>query len=318
MILLESRSLHKYDNINESIGSNIKAFMNWVSTQISKIIKWIKDFFKSKKKSKKGVAGVGTEVTLIKLSYLDTLKDNFDELRQFNEDMLSNLSSGRFRKVFSMILTPHLEDNLKEMFRGIKSGELLEKIIVDDFNTVKYENISKWLDGCIESTLESLSEIKDTVKRISLAHGDGKVTKEEYDHMRTLFTHTVSINTKVTKRMSMVYSYLKVDSVDQNDTFTDNTIFVNKVKAKDHFAVKSILVDMIQRSRGDLGLLNPAINYATAKGAFKWEVDDNDDLSMKFKDITEEYNYIKEKLVQNFSKERFDKVIKLCHKLYRK
>jgi len=99
-------------------------------------------------------------------------------------------------------------------------------------------------------------------------------------------------------------------------SYKKNNFFLKKVEGKECFAVKSILVDMIQRTRGNEDELKNAIEYAIRNRAFQWEVDDNDDASMSFNDSLEKYNFFKEKLVQNFSKERYSKVIKLCKEVY--
>ena len=87
--------------------------------------------------------------------------------------------------------------------------------------------------------------------------------------------------------------------------------FKDAVDKKDKFAVKSVLADMIARIKGDKNELDDAISYAESKGAFEWDVHDKKEATTKWDNKGEEYNFEKERLVQNFSKERYVRVLKL-------
>ena len=90
-----------------------------------------------------------------------------------------------------------------------------------------------------------------------------------------------------------------------------NNLFKDCVSKKDDFGVKSVLADMINRTKGDKGELDKAISYAESKGAFTWDKYDGKEATTKWENIQEEFNFEKERLVQNFSKERYGKVLKL-------
>ena len=83
------------------------------------------------------------------------------------------------------------------------------------------------------------------------------------------------------------------------------------MEKKDKFAVKSVLADTIARTKGDKNELDDAIAYAASKGAFEWDAHDKKEATTKWNDKQEEYNFEKERLVQNFSKERYARVLKL-------
>lgn len=87
--------------------------------------------------------------------------------------------------------------------------------------------------------------------------------------------------------------------------------FVESCDKQDKFAVKSVLADMVARVNGDKKQLDEAIKYAEAKGAFEWETYDEHESSTVWDSINEEYNFEKERLVQNFCEERYHYVLKL-------
>lgn len=101
-------------------------------------------------------------------------------------------------------------------------------------------------------------------------------------------------------------------------SYEKNELFLEKVQNQEKFSVKSILVDMIQRTKGNGKELEEAISYAIGKGAFQWEEDDKDNMSMKFTNKTDEYDFEMGRLSQNFSKERYNKIIELCKDIYPK
>lgn len=100
--------------------------------------------------------------------------------------------------------------------------------------------------------------------------------------------------------------------------YEKNELFLKSIEEKEIFSVKSLLVDMIQRTKGKRKELDEAISYAIAKEAFQWEEDDKDDMSMKFTNKTDEYDFEMGRLSQNFSKERYNKIIELCKEIYPK
>jgi hypothetical protein len=55
---------------------------------------------------------------------------------------------------------------------------------------------------------------------------------------------------------------------------TSIPFFKDAVAKKNKFAVKSVLADMIARTKGDKNELDDAISYAESKGAFEWDVHD--------------------------------------------
>lgn len=95
--------------------------------------------------------------------------------------------------------------------------------------------------------------------------------------------------------------------------FRDNEFFIKKVNEKDLFSVKSSLVNMLKRT--NRAELESAIRYAEGNKAFNWEADDGYTSANKWNTLKEEYNFEKERLVQNFSKERYGKVLNLLEQI---
>ncbi len=91
--------------------------------------------------------------------------------------------------------------------------------------------------------------------------------------------------------------------------------FRDSVKSLDFFAVKSVLADMIKRTKGNRADLEEAIRYAKDRGAFDWEAHDNHEATTNWNNINDKYNFEKERLVQNFSKVRYERVLKILEEI---
>ena len=91
--------------------------------------------------------------------------------------------------------------------------------------------------------------------------------------------------------------------------------FKDAVDKKDKFAVKSVLASMVAHTNGDKRKLDEAIHYAMSKDAFEWEKHDETFagvvIKSDWKTVKEEFNFERERLPQNFSKERYARVLKL-------
>ena len=91
--------------------------------------------------------------------------------------------------------------------------------------------------------------------------------------------------------------------------------FKESVKKSNFFAIKSILADMIKRTKGNRADLEEAIRYAKDRGAFDWEAHDNHEATTNWNNINDKYNFEKERLVQNFSKVRYERVLKILEEI---
>ena len=91
--------------------------------------------------------------------------------------------------------------------------------------------------------------------------------------------------------------------------------FRDSVAKKDAFAVRSIMADMVRRQKGNKGVLEEAIKYAEDHGVSVWEDHNGREATTKWNSLEEEYNFEKETMVGNFSKIRFDRVLKLYGQL---
>lgn len=97
--------------------------------------------------------------------------------------------------------------------------------------------------------------------------------------------------------------------------YKDFTNFIKEVKLNNVFKIKSELTNIIFFLKGDVLLVNDAINYAVDNSDFKLE--EHIDFLSEIELQTDEDMYIYENglLLNNFSKERLEKVIKLYHQL---
>ncbi len=91
--------------------------------------------------------------------------------------------------------------------------------------------------------------------------------------------------------------------------------FRESVEKKDFLAVKSILASMIKMTKGNRYELDEAISYARLNEAFEWEENDDFIIESKWDNAIEKYNFEKERLVQNFSKVRYERVLKILEEI---
>lgn len=93
--------------------------------------------------------------------------------------------------------------------------------------------------------------------------------------------------------------------------FKNNKLFMDAIKENDIFSIKSDLEGYIVKYKGDKRKCDEVVEYAIKNSSFNWESDDGIFLGDKKTTISEEYFYEKERLVQNFTKERYLRVINL-------
>lgn len=97
------------------------------------------------------------------------------------------------------------------------------------------------------------------------------------------------------------------------ESFKENKYFINLIQKNDDiFAIKSALEGFIIHYRGNKKLCDAVIKYAMENSSFKWEEDDKRSSYRQFSNKKDEYYFEKERLVQNFTKERYEKVLILC------
>ena len=75
--------------------------------------------------------------------------------------------------------------------------------------------------------------------------------------------------------------------------------------------LKNELIDFIRISNGNKELVLKHIKWLEDNGYFHWEKDDDVDKGTAFTDKVKEYYFENGRLYQNFTKERFNKVIEL-------
>lgn len=96
--------------------------------------------------------------------------------------------------------------------------------------------------------------------------------------------------------------------------FKNNKLFMDVIKEDNIFAIKSDLEGYIEEYKGDKVKCDEIVEFAINNSSFDWENDDGIFLGNKKATISEEYFYEKGRLVQNFTKERYLKVIDLYNK----
>lgn len=105
--------------------------------------------------------------------------------------------------------------------------------------------------------------------------------------------------------------------MDKNLNFKEDKFFIDTLKRNDVLEIKSLLEEFISYCKGDKKLCDEVIEYAIKNSSFDWEDDDGVEKSIKLKTKKEEYYFEKGRLVQNFTKERYEKVLEL-YKEYNK
>ncbi|MGL6168550.1 MAG: hypothetical protein ACRC0Y_09710 [Fusobacteriaceae bacterium] len=88
-------------------------------------------------------------------------------------------------------------------------------------------------------------------------------------------------------------------------------VFMESVKNDDVFSIKSDLEGLIILFKGDKSKCDEAIEYAINNSSFDWEKDDGLFFSEESKTTIQKYCFEKGRLVQNFTKERYLKVLEL-------
>lgn len=95
-------------------------------------------------------------------------------------------------------------------------------------------------------------------------------------------------------------------------SYRDDANFLKFVSENRVFAIKSNLEGLIVKLKGNKEKCDEAVQYAIDNSDFNWEKDDGFDIGKKPEiNKREEYFYEKGRLVQNFTKERYEKVIEL-------
>lgn len=93
--------------------------------------------------------------------------------------------------------------------------------------------------------------------------------------------------------------------------YRDAKIFMKSIEKNDVFAIKSDLEGLIVLFKGDKIKCDEAVEYAINNSSFNWEDDDKIFFGEGLVTAKERYSYEKERLVQNFTKERYLKVLEL-------
>lgn len=100
--------------------------------------------------------------------------------------------------------------------------------------------------------------------------------------------------------------------------FKENKYFMDLIqKNNDILAIKSALENFIVEYKGNKELCDEVIRYTINNTDFRWEEDDKRSVNRQFSTRKEEYYFEKERLVQNFTKERYEKVL-ILYKEYLK
>lgn len=93
--------------------------------------------------------------------------------------------------------------------------------------------------------------------------------------------------------------------------YQNSKIFMESVKNNEVFSIKSTLESLIVLFKGDKVKCDEAVEYAINNSSFNWEDDDGVFFGEGLNTAKEKYCYEKERLVQNFTKERYLNVLEL-------
>lgn len=233
--------------------------------------------------------------------------DGYEEL---NTDIMSthNIISSTEK------LIQNMEKVLKDLHTKVKStvSGIMSFIdtYMEDINTDKEASTRNTIKSSHGITLEELGQIRDHLQLLTILD-----TKKN-----TLYKVKHEINKENLKHLEDNIETLRNDNVKElrvsnNITgalsYKDDTKFLEVVKSNDVFAIKSDLEGMIATFKGNKVKIDEAIQYAIDNSDFDWEVDNGSKPPQKFNTTRELYNYEKGTLVQNFSKERYERVLKL-------
>ncbi|WP_426709743.1 hypothetical protein [Cetobacterium sp. SF1] len=96
--------------------------------------------------------------------------------------------------------------------------------------------------------------------------------------------------------------------------FRSNELFMKAIKSNNVLGIKSCLEGFIKKYQGNKMKCDEAIDFAIRNSSFNWEEDDKRYLGKPRETIEDQYYYETERLVQNFTKERYLKVLDLYRK----
>ncbi|MGL5592643.1 MAG: hypothetical protein ACRDDH_01700 [Cetobacterium sp.] len=99
-------------------------------------------------------------------------------------------------------------------------------------------------------------------------------------------------------------------------SFKDNKLFMEAIKKNDIFSIKSDLEGFIPEFKGNKILCDEVVDFAIKNSSFNWEKDDGISINTSNMSIKDRYNYEKGRLVQNFSQERYLRVLDLYNQYH--
>lgn len=99
-------------------------------------------------------------------------------------------------------------------------------------------------------------------------------------------------------------------------SFENNKLFMEAIKNNDIFSIKSDLEGFIPEFKGNKNLCDEVVEFAIKNSSFDWEEDDGISINTSSMNIKDRYNYEKGRLVQNFTKQRYLKVLDLYNQYH--
>lgn len=99
-------------------------------------------------------------------------------------------------------------------------------------------------------------------------------------------------------------------------SFKNNKLFMEAIKVNDIFSIKSDLEGFIPEFKGNKILCDEVVEFAIKNSSFNWEEEDGLSVDTSNMNIRDKYNYEKGRLVQNFTKERYLKVLDLYNQYH--
>lgn len=93
--------------------------------------------------------------------------------------------------------------------------------------------------------------------------------------------------------------------------YKNDEYFLGLIKSGNKNKVKGEIANLLLKYKGDRNQSDAAIEYAASQEVFEWDSHDGKGTPSHVKSLKDKFNYEKGALKRNFSKERYERVLKL-------
>ena len=99
--------------------------------------------------------------------------------------------------------------------------------------------------------------------------------------------------------------------------YKNDEYFLKLVKSGNENQVKGEISNLLLKYKGDRKESDAAIEYAASQSVFQWDIHDGKEVPSHINLLKDKFNYEKGALRRNFSKERYERVLKLLKEYLR-